>query len=76
MTEMSFLDHLQELRQRLIVCIVALFIAAAVSWPLSPMVQRFIQRPLLDLVFLGPRALPRFVQPLGPESGTPQDQAP
>ncbi len=48
MTEMSFLDHLQELRQRLIVCIVALFIAAAVSWPLSPMVQRFIQRPLLE----------------------------
>ena len=48
MTEMSFLEHLQELRQRLIVCIVALFIAAAVSWPLSPIVQRFIQRPLME----------------------------
>lgn len=48
MTEMSFLDHLQELRTRLIVCIVALFIAAAIAWPLSPMVQRFIQRPLLQ----------------------------
>ncbi len=48
MAEMSFLDHLQELRTRLIVCIVALFIAAAIAWPLSPMVQRFIQRPLLQ----------------------------
>jgi sec-independent protein translocase protein TatC len=48
MTEMSFLDHLQELRTRLIVCIVALFIATAVAWPLSPLVQRFIQRPLLQ----------------------------
>ena len=48
MTEMAFLDHLQELRTRLIVCIVALFIAAAVAWPLSPLVQRFIQRPLME----------------------------
>ena len=48
MTEMSFIEHLQELRTRLIVCIVALFIAAAVAWPLTPMVQRFIQRPLLE----------------------------
>ena len=48
MTEMSFLDHLQELRTRLIVCIIALFIAAAVAWPLTPIVQRFIQRPLME----------------------------
>lgn len=48
MTEMSFLEHLQELRKRLIVCIVALFIAAAVAWPLTPVVQRFIQRPLMQ----------------------------
>jgi sec-independent protein translocase protein TatC len=48
MTEMSFLEHLQELRTRLIVVIVALFIAAAVAWPLTPMVQRFIQRPLME----------------------------
>jgi sec-independent protein translocase protein TatC len=48
MTEMSFLEHLQELRTRLIVCIVALFIAAAVAWPLTPIVQRFIQRPLME----------------------------
>ena len=48
MTEMSFLEHLQELRKRLIICIVALFIAAAVAWPLTPVVQRFIQRPLME----------------------------
>ena len=48
MTEMSFLEHLQELRTRLIVCLVALFIAAAVAWPLTPIVQRFIQRPLME----------------------------
>lgn len=48
MTEMSFIEHLQELRTRLIVCIVALFIAAAVAWPLTPLVQRFIQRPLME----------------------------
>jgi sec-independent protein translocase protein TatC len=48
MTEMSFLEHLQELRTRLIVCIVALFIAAAVAWPLNSVVQRFIQRPLME----------------------------
>ena len=48
MTEMSFLEHLQELRKRLIICIVALFVSAAVAWPLTPVVQRFIQRPLME----------------------------
>jgi sec-independent protein translocase protein TatC len=48
MSEMSFLEHLQELRTRLIVCFVALFIGAALAWPLTPTVQRFIQRPLLE----------------------------
>jgi sec-independent protein translocase protein TatC len=52
MTEMSFLEHLQELRTRLIVCLVALFIAAAVAWPLTPAVQRFIQRPLMEPSFV------------------------
>jgi sec-independent protein translocase protein TatC len=45
---MSFLEHLQELRTRLITSIVALFIAAAVAWPLTPIVQSFIQRPLME----------------------------
>lgn len=48
MTEMSFLEHLQELRKRLIVMIVALFIGMAVAWPLTATVQRFIQKPLRE----------------------------
>jgi sec-independent protein translocase protein TatC len=48
LTEMSFLDHLQELRKRLIVIIVALFIGMAVAWPLAPTVQRYIQKPLRE----------------------------
>jgi sec-independent protein translocase protein TatC len=48
MTEMSFLEHLQELRKRLIICCIALFIGMAVGWPLTPAVQRFIVRPLQE----------------------------
>ncbi len=48
MTEMSFLEHLQELRKRLIICVIALFIGMAVAWPLAPTVERFIQRPLRE----------------------------
>ena len=48
MTEMSFLDHLQELRKRLIVIIIAMFIGMAIAWPLTSTVQRYIQRPLRE----------------------------
>ena len=48
MTEMSFLEHLQELRKRLIIIFIALFIGMAVAWPLVPRVQRFMQRPLTE----------------------------
>jgi sec-independent protein translocase protein TatC len=48
LTEMSFLDHLQELRKRLIIIIIALFIGMAVAWPLAPTVQRYIQKPLRE----------------------------
>jgi sec-independent protein translocase protein TatC len=48
MAEMTFLEHLQELRQRLIVCLIALFIGMAVAWPLTATVQRFMQRPLRE----------------------------
>ncbi len=45
---MSFLEHLQELRQRLIVMIAALFIGMAIAWPLTSTVERFIQKPLRE----------------------------
>ena len=48
MSEMPFLDHLQELRKRLIIIIIAIFIGMAVSWPLAPTVQRYMQRPLRE----------------------------
>jgi len=51
MTEMSFLEHLQELRKRMIVCFIALFIGMAVAWPLTHAVERFIQRPLREPSF-------------------------
>ena len=48
MTTMSFLEHLEELRHRLIVSVVAVVICMAVSWPLVPTVQQFITRPLQE----------------------------
>ncbi len=45
-TTMSFLEHLEELRKRLIICMVSLMVGMAVAWPLVPTVQRFITRPL------------------------------
>ncbi len=51
MTEMSFLEHLQELRKRLIISFIALFIGMAVAWPLTHRVERFIQRPLREPSF-------------------------
>jgi sec-independent protein translocase protein TatC len=51
MTEMSFLEHLQELRKRLIVSFIALFIGMAVAWPLTHTMERFIQRPLREPSF-------------------------
>ncbi len=51
MTDMSFLEHLQELRKRLIISFIALFIGMAVAWPLTHSVERFIQRPLREPSF-------------------------
>ena len=45
---MSFLEHLEELRRRLIICAVAVFIATGVGWPLVPTVQKYITRPLQE----------------------------
>lgn len=46
MSTMPFLEHLQELRKRLIASFIALFIGMMVAWPLVPTVQQFITRPL------------------------------
>jgi len=43
---MSFLEHLEELRKRLIISLVALVIGMGIAWPLVPTVQQIITRPL------------------------------
>ena len=43
---MSFLQHLEELRKRLIISIIAVVIGMAIAWPLVPTVQKIITRPL------------------------------
>ena len=45
---MPFLEHLEELRRRLIICIVAVVIGTGIAWPLVPTVQKFITRPLQE----------------------------
>jgi sec-independent protein translocase protein TatC len=45
---MSFLEHLEELRKRLIVCVVAALICMAIAWPLVPTVQKYITKPLQE----------------------------
>ncbi|MBM4283894.1 MAG: twin-arginine translocase subunit TatC [Deltaproteobacteria bacterium] len=82
MTEMSFLEHLQELRTRLIVIIVAMFLGMAVAWPFTEKVQRFIQRPLREpslvqkwnyaLSSYVHRTFPKFSHLLGLDPQPPQ----
>lgn len=48
MTTMSFLEHLEELRRRLIYIAIALVMGMMIAWPLVPTVQRFITRPLVE----------------------------
>jgi sec-independent protein translocase protein TatC len=45
---MSFLEHLEELRRRLIICAITALICMALAWPLVPKVQQFITRPLQE----------------------------
>ena len=44
--QMSFLEHLDELRTRLIRCIVFVFIAAALAWIVSDRIYNFLARPV------------------------------
>ena len=44
--EMPFLEHLQELRSRLIISLIALFIGMALAWTFALSALTVIQRPL------------------------------
>ncbi len=48
MTTMPFLEHLEELRKRLIISVIALVICMGIAWPLVPTVQQYITKPLQE----------------------------
>lgn len=47
---MSFLEHLDELRRRLIICTLALLIAFLVCWNYAPQIFTFLERPIMQLL--------------------------
>jgi sec-independent protein translocase protein TatC len=50
---MSFMEHLEELRRRLIICIVAIGMAFVVCYVFSGPILRFLLRPLDENIFKG-----------------------
>jgi sec-independent protein translocase protein TatC len=52
--KMGFLDHLEELRKRLLYCIVGIVVCAIGGYIVSDYVQAFLTRPVEDLVFIAP----------------------
>jgi len=76
-SEMPFLDHLQELRKRLIVSLIALFIGMALAWSFALSALTVIQRPLTqpslikrlqhDLVSRVQNNYPQFAEHFGLE---------
>lgn len=51
---MELLDHLEELRRRLITCIVATFLCAIIGYFLSQFILNALSKPVGELVFLAP----------------------
>lgn len=51
---MGLLDHLEELRGRLIGCIVAVFLCAIIGYVVSPFALKALSNPVGELVFLAP----------------------
>jgi sec-independent protein translocase protein TatC len=49
---MSFIDHLTELRMRLIRCVIALLIGMGVAWNFSTALLSFVERPLTGHTYL------------------------
>jgi sec-independent protein translocase protein TatC len=43
---MGFFEHLEEFRRRLIVCLIAVFVAFLLSWTFAPQIFEFLARPL------------------------------
>jgi sec-independent protein translocase protein TatC len=47
---MSFLEHLEELRRRILISVVAIVVAFAVCWSFAPEIFAWIERPILPLL--------------------------
>ncbi len=45
---MSLLEHLEELRKRILVSVVAIFVAFLASWYFAPHIFRWLERPILE----------------------------
>jgi sec-independent protein translocase protein TatC len=52
--KMGLLDHLEELRKRLLYCIVGVIVCAIGGYIVSDFVQGFLTRPVENLVFIAP----------------------
>ena len=50
---MSFLDHLEELRRRLVICLIAIGVAFVVCYAFSKPLLRFLLKPLQENIFQG-----------------------
>ncbi len=49
---LPFVEHLVELRKRLIVCVVAVVIGMGVAWNFSPDLLKFVEKPLTGKTYL------------------------
>jgi sec-independent protein translocase protein TatC len=49
---LPFVEHLVELRKRLIVCVVAVVIGMGVAWSFSPDLLKFVEKPLTGKTYL------------------------
>jgi sec-independent protein translocase protein TatC len=53
---MTVMEHLEELRRRIVICMIAITIGAVAAWPLYGPFLRFIQRPYCRYVLSLPKA--------------------
>lgn len=54
MSNFTFIQHLEELRRRIIYCILSIFIASIISYSFVPRLLSFLARPIGKLVFIQP----------------------
>ena len=53
---LPFMEHLVELRKRLIVCVIAIVIGMGVAWNFSNDLLKFVEKPLTGKTYLSDRS--------------------